>query len=189
MPQYRRNLELYQGFNFKKDKQGPVGFITKIKVGGKDLKADMNCKDPTNPKQDLKAIAVMDDVQWDMGLTDAVYLSGRLSAENRQTVAQLVINDLTDIETVFQFSVYDYDPVAKKYYLAFHTNKTDVKGLLEKRGDDLNVQVGDDPATEVQSPINYHFTIGIKPQPLAQTLHVAVADQKPVVKAWGLKLG
>lgn len=189
MPEYRRLLDVYQGYNYKKDKQTPVGFITKMTLAGTALTADQTCKDPTNPKNDLVVVAVLSDVLWQTGVTDAVYFSGQISAVNRQNVAALVINDLTSVEVVYQFNVYDYDPVAKKYYLAFHSNATDMNGLLEKRGDELNVSVADDPSTEVQSPINYAFQTGVKPQPTAQTLHIATADQKPVAKSWGLKVG
>lgn len=189
MPQYRRILDIYQGYNYKKDKQTPVGFITKIKLAGTDLAVDQTCKDPTNPTSDLKVVAVLSDVLWETGVTDAVYFSGQLSAPNRQSVAAIVYNSLTSVEVVFQFSVYDYDPVAKKYYLAFHSNSTDMNGILEKKGDELNVSVADDPSTEVQSPINYSFQTGIKPQPSAQVLHIATADQKPVAKSWGLTIG
>lgn len=189
MPEYRRNLDIYQGYNYKKDKQTPVGFITKLTVAGTDLTADQTCKDPTNPTTDLKAVTVLSGVLWETGVTDAVYFSGQVSATNRQNIATLIINNLTSVEVVYQFSVYDYDPVAKKYFLAFQSNSTDMNGLLEKRGDDLNITVADDASTEVQSPINYSFSIGIKPQPSAQTLHIATADQKTVVKSWGLALG
>lgn len=189
MPEYRRILDIYQGYNYKKDKQTPVGFITSIKAAGTAFAVDQACKDPTNPKTELKVVAVLSDVLWETGVTDAVYLSGQISVVNRQTVAALIINDLTSVEVVFQFSVYDYDPVAKKYFLAFHSNKTDMNGILEKRGDELNITVADDPSSDVQSPINYAFQIGIKPQPSAQTLHIATADQKVIAKAWGLKLG
>jgi hypothetical protein len=189
MPEYRRSLDIYQGYNYKKDKQTPVGFITKMKAAGTDLTADQTCKDPTNPTTDLKVVAVLSGAMWETGVTDAVYLSGQISAINRQNVATLIYNSLTSVEVVYQFSVYDYDPVAKKYYLAFHSNATDMNGLLEKRGEELNLSVADDPSTDVQSPINYSFQIGVKPQPSAQTLHIATADQKPVAKSWGLAVG
>ena len=38
MPEFRKVLDIYQGYNFKKDKQTPVGFITKMKLGDKELK-------------------------------------------------------------------------------------------------------------------------------------------------------
>ncbi len=190
MPEYRRSLDIYQGYNYKKDKQTPVGFILSMKVGDTVLTADQTCKDPTNPTQDLKVTAVMSSVLWETGVTDPVYLAGQISTANRQNVALMVINNLTNIVTVFQFSVYDYDPIAKKYFLAFHSNGTDMNGLLEKRGEELNISVADDASTEVQSPENYAFQIGIKPQASAQqAVHIATADQKNVVKAWGLAVG
>ena len=50
----------------------------------------------------------------------------------------------------------------------------------------LEVIIADDASTEVQSPENYTFTIGIKPQPSAQSLTVATSSTKHVVKAWGV---
>jgi hypothetical protein len=189
MAEYRRTIDVYQGYNFKKDKQTLVGFITSMKIGDTTLAADQTCKDPMNPTSDLKVVAVMSDVMWETGVTDAVYLAGQVSTANRQTVALLAIMNLVDITTVFQFKVYEFDKLAKKYFLAFQSNDTDMNGLIEKRGEDLNITVADDPSTEVQSPANYAFHIGIKPQPSAQALHIATADQKNVVKAWGLAVG
>lgn len=186
MPEFRRPLDIYQGYNYKKDKQTPVGFITKMTIGDTTVTADQTCKDPTNPTQDLKVVAVLSDVLWQTGVTDAVYLSGQVSTANRQSVALMVYNTLVNINVVFQFSVYDYDPLAKKYFLAFHSNSTDMNGLLEKRGDELNLSVADDASVEVQSPENYAISVGIKPQPSAQALHIATGDQKNVVKSWGL---
>lgn len=188
MPEFRRPLDVYQGYNYKKDKQTPVGFITKLKIGDTDLIADQTCKDPTNPTTDLKVVAVLSDVLWQLGVTDAVYLSGQVSTANRQSIALMVYETLVNIDVTFQFTVYDYDPIAKKYFLSFHSNSTDMKGLLEKRGDELNLSVADDASTEVQSPANFAFIVGIKPQPVAQGLHLATGDQKNVVKSWGLKV-
>ena len=65
-----------------------------------------------------------------------------------------------------------------------------MEGLLEKRGEELNLSVADDVSTEVQSPENYAFMIGIKPKSeKAQGRHIAPSAEKNVVKAWGLKVG
>lgn len=189
MPQFTRNLDVYQGYNYKKDKQTPTGYLTKLTVGGTALAVDQTCKDPTAATTDLKCVAVLNNVLWETGITDAVYLSGQISVTNRQNIAQLVYLSLTTVEVLFQFTVYEYDPLAKKYFMSFHSNATDMKGILEKRGEDLNVSVADTPSTEVQSPENYTMQIGIKPQPTAQSLHIATGDQKTVVKAWGLTVG
>jgi hypothetical protein len=189
MPEFRKAIDVYQGYNFKKDKQSPVGFITKLSLGATALAADQTCKLPTNPDTDVKVVSVLSGVLWETGVTDAVYFSGQVSAVNRQTVAQLVYQTMTDITGTFQFSVFDYDPVAKKYFLCFHSNNVDMKGLLEKRGDELNLSVADDASSEVQSPENYAFNIGIKPQPSTQALQMAVGDQKNFAKIWGLNVG
>ncbi len=191
MPEFRKLLDIYQGYNFKKDKQTSVGFITKLKLGDKEFEADQICKNPTKPDEDIKAVAVLSDILWETGVTDAVYFSGQVSVLNKQNIQELIYNTMTNIITEFQFTVYEYDPAQdkKKYYLCFHSNAKDVKGLLEKRGEELNISVADDPSTQVQSPLNYAFQAGIKPQPLSQVLQVAVGDGKSFNKAWGLKLG
>lgn len=189
MPNFSLACNVYQGYNFKKDESVPVGFITAIKIGDKALAVDQTCKDPMNPGTDLKVVAVLSDVSWNTGVTDTVHFSGQISAPNRQDVQLLTYLDLTKVEVLFKFRIYDYDPVAKKYYQTLHTSDTEMKGILEKNGSDLNVSVADRPSGEVQSPINYSFQIGIKPQPTAQTITLATADQKNVVKTWGLTIG
>ena len=186
MPSYNRVLDIHQGFNYNKDVQTPVGFITALKIGTKALNADLTCKNPTNATQDLAAVAVLSAAYWHCGVTDAVNLDGQISTANRQEVAMLVLSGLTNIQVEFKYAVYDYDPIRGKYFLAFHSNNTAVKGLLELVGDDLSISVADDPLDVVQSPLNYSMSIGIAPQPIAQTLHIAVAEGKNVAKAWGM---
>ena len=64
-----------------------------------------------------------------------------------------------------------------------------LNGILEKNGDELHLMVSDDASTEVQSPQNHAFHIGIKPQPSAQTLTIATGFSANVVKGWGLTVG
>ena len=186
MPQFRKQCDVFQGYNFKKDAQSTVGFVTKLTVGGLDLSVDHTCKSPLKPTDDLKAVGVASDVLWELGVTDAVYITGQVSVYNRQNLMGLLINDMTNIEVVFQFVVFEYDPVAKAYFKCFHTMDTDMKGVLEKKGKDLNLTITEEASTDVQSPENYTFNIGIKPQPTAQSMTVASSSQKNVVKSWGL---
>lgn len=189
MPEFRKVVDIYQGYNFKKDKQSTVGFITKLSLGASTLAADQTCKLPTNPDTDVKVVAVLSDVLWETGVTDAVYFSGQISVANRQAIAQLVYQTMTDITGMFQFSVFEYDPLQKKYFPCFHSNSVDMKGILEKRGDELNFSVADLASTQVQSPENYAFNIGIKPQPSTQALQMAVGEGKNFAKLWGLQVG
>jgi len=189
MPQYAKALDIYQGYNYKKDKQTPVGYITKIKIGDQDLTADQACKDPKNPTTDLKVVAVLNNFLWHTGVTDAVYFSGQISTKNKQSVALLALTNLTKIDCVFQFTVFDYDPLQKQYFEGCWSNSADMNGILEKNGDELNISISDDASTEVQSPMNYTFQVGIKPQPSAQNLNIATSVSDKVVKAWGLAVG
>jgi len=189
MPTFARACDVYQGYNFKKDKQSTVGFLLSIKIGDTTLTADQTCKDPTAPTTDVKCVAVLNHFLWETGVTDAIYFSGQVTVTNKQSVSLLTYTDLSKVEAVFQFSVYEYDPAAKVYYLSCHSNSTDMKGIIEKNGSELNLSVADDPSTEVQSPLNFAFQVGIKPQPSAQNINLATSQSGKIVKSWGLAVG
>jgi len=134
MPQFSLNLNVDQGFNFRKDKNVPVGFVTSLSLNGKALTSDIKCKDPLNPTTDLTVFSVISSAAWEIGVTDAIYFSGQISAPNRNRVAMLTYLDLANVEVKFKYNVYNYDPVAKTYYLCFHCGDTEMLGLLEKVG-------------------------------------------------------
>lgn len=187
MAEFYKNCDVYQGYNYRKDKQTSVGFVTSLKVGDIELQVDQACKDPTAPETELKAVMVLSASMWGLGVTDAVYISGQVSVFNKQKLMGLLYKDLTKVDVEFKFSVYEYDPVEKKYYKCMLPSDDAVlKGILEKNGSDLNLSVSDDASREVQSPENYAVQIGIKPQPSAQTITVATSFSDKVVKSWGL---
>lgn len=188
MPQFARSLDVYQGFNFKKDKQTPVGYITALKVGDVTFVADQETiKDPEQPDKAIasKVVGVLNHYMWATGITDAIYLSAQISTNNKQALAAALLGSWSNIEVSLSYVVYEYDPKAKKYY---KSNSVDaaLKGLLEKSGDELNLSVADDPSSEVQSPKNFTLQIGVKPQTLEQTVNLATASGKNLVKQWGV---
>ncbi len=191
MPQFARSLDVYQGFNFKKDKQTPVGYITSLKMGGITLAADqVTIKDPEQPDKTIadKVVGVLNHYMWETGTTDAMYMSAQISTENKQTLAAALLGSWSNIEVEIKYVVYEYDPKLKKYY---KSNSVDavLKGLLEKNGDELNLSVADDPSTEVLSPKNFTLQMGVKPQSLEQTVNLATASGKNLVKQWGITEG
>jgi hypothetical protein len=188
MPQFARALDVYQGFNFKKDKQTPVGYITAVTIGDQALTADQETiKDPEQPANNLsaKVVAVLNNYLWETGVTDAMYFSGQISTANKQLLAQLILGSFANINVTFNYVIYEYDPLAKKYFKSNYTDAA-LNGLLEKNGDDLNITVADDASSEVQSPKNFTFQIGIKPKSQEQSINVATASQKNIVKQWGV---
>jgi hypothetical protein len=187
MPQFARALDIYQGFNFKKDKQSPVGYVTKLKVGDNELAADQeSIKDPEQPDKALKnkVVGVLNHYLWETGVTDAMYLSAQVSTANKQMVASALLGTWSNVEVVFSYTVYEYDPLAKKYFKSNYIDK-ELKGILEKNGDDLNLSIADDPSTEVQSPKNFTLQVGIKPQTEEQSVNIATGSGKQLVKQWG----
>lgn len=189
MATFSKSLDIYQGYNYKKDVQTAVGFITALKIGDLTLKADQTCKDPMAPETDLSVVTVLSGAMWELGVTDAHYLTGQISVYNKQQVQLLVYKDLSKVDVEYKFSVYEYDPIEKKYFKCLlSTDDATLKGILEKNGGDLNLSAADDASQEVQSPENYTFQIGIKPQPTAQTMTIATSFSDKVVKSWGLKV-
>lgn len=188
MPQFSRALDVYQGFNFKKDKQSPIGYILAIKIGDQDLAADQETiKDPEQPGNVLstKVVAVLNHYLWETGTTDAMYFSGQVSTANKQKLAEMILGSFANIQVTFNYVVYEYDPLQKKYFKSNYVD-TALNGLLEKSGDELNISVADDASSEVQSPKNFTFQIGIKPQTKEQSVNIATAAQKNIVKQWGV---
>jgi hypothetical protein len=188
MPQFARSLDVYQGFNFKKDKQSSVGYITKLKVGDVELKADQeSIKDPEQPDKALasKVVGVLNHYLWETGVTDAMYFSAQISTNNKQSVAAALLGTWANVEVLFQYVIFEYDPAQKKYFKSSYID-AELKGILEKNGDDLNLSVADDPSHEVQSPKNYTLQLGIKPQTLEQTVNMATGSGKNLVKQWGV---
>lgn len=190
MATFQKNCDQYQGYNFKKDVQTAVGYITSLKIGDTTLSVDQTVKDPMSPADDLKVVAVLTGALWELGPTDALYFSGQISVPNKQAVQLLTYKDLTKVEVVVKFAVYDYDPVEKKYFKCMlGADDAELNGILEKNGSDLNLSVADEASREVQSPENFSFQTGIKPQPSAQEITIATSFSAKVVKAWGITIG
>jgi len=184
MPTFQKSCDIYQGYNFKKDIQTTVGYLTSLKIGDVTLKADQTVKDPMAPETDFPVVAVLSGAMWELGVTDALYYTGQISVYNKQQVQLLVYKDLSKVEALYKFSIYEYDPIEKKYFKCLlPTDDAELKGVLEKNGSDLNLSCADDASAEIQSPQNYAFQIGIKPQPEAQTVTVAASFSEKVVKA------
>lgn len=189
MATFQKSCDIYQGYNFKKDVTTPVGFITALTVGDTELTADQTCKDPMSPEDDLVVVTVLNGALWELGVTDALYFGGQVSIANKQNIQMLTYKDLTKVDVTCTFVVYDYDPVEKKYFKCMlPTDDATLNCVLEKNGTDLNINVADDASTEVQSPENFSFQIGLKPQPSAQQVTIATSFSIKVVKAWGITI-
>jgi hypothetical protein len=185
---FARSLDVAQGFNFSKTEQSSVGFVTKLKLGDVELKADQaSIKDPEQPGQNIstKVVGVLGHYMWETRTTDAMYLALHVSEENKNELSAKLLTDWTNMEVVFSYVIYEYDPKAKKYFKS-NWCEPELKGILEKNGRSLNLTVASEPSSEVQSPEVFALQVGIKPQTEEQMVHLATAYNKNLSKLWGI---
>jgi len=179
-----------QGFNFRPDAQDYVGHLTTITVAGKEISADLEVTNPEDITGDnVKVAGVMAQLEWAGGIAEPIHIDCQVSIKNKQTIALLQDSDLSDTSVKFQFKIYEYDPAQKKYFMALHSNDTDLEGLIAKNGTDLDMHVELDASAEVGSPINFAFSIGIMPADKKQDIHKAVSVDGKYVQNWGVTVG
>lgn len=191
MAQNSYSCSVYQGFNFQKDGQDLVGHIVALKVGTSQLSADLSVTDPTsaNMATYVKVVGVVSSIFWNGGYADAIQFSCQVSTTNKNTIATMQHQSLSNTDVEVNFNIYDYDPDAKVYFKAFHTNDAAVKGLIMKSGGDLQLNVNMEQAMDVMNPKNYSFVLGIMPQPTAQDIMMAVSNTSKFAKKWGVTVG
>jgi hypothetical protein len=144
------------------------------------------------PETDFPVVAVLSGVMWELGVTDALYFSGQISVYNKQQVQDAGLQGPVQGRRHLRTSSTSTSTTRSRRSTSSACSPPTTRrstGILEKRGGDLNIDVADDASTEVQSPENYAFQIGVKPQPAAQTITVATSFTVKIVKAWGLKVG
>jgi hypothetical protein len=183
--------DVVQGFNFQKDQQTPVGHITALTVSKKKLENKLTVQDPTKidkgPAE--KIVGVITNIRWNGGFAEPIIFTCQVTAKNRETIAILTHKDLSNTEVEFAFNVYEFDAGAAtpKYYLSFHSNKKSLKGLVEKNGGNLEMEIDSEPSPEVVSPRNYELYLSVMPNDgKAEEVHLAVSDTAKFVKKWGV---
>jgi hypothetical protein len=188
---FARSLDVYQGFNFKKDKQAPVGFLKSIRIGDVELARDYTTlRDPEMPDRALPfpVAGVLSFSLWDMGAADAMYFSAQVSNANKQKLSSALLGTGENTAVTFEVVIYQYDPLQKKYFKSFFFDAP-LSGAVEVNGEETNLTVADDPSSEVQSPVNYTLQVGITPAARAQFVNMATGSGKVVSKPWGVATG
>ncbi len=182
------NCSVSQGFNFQKDEQILVGHIIACKVGEEQFDADLNISDPEDSSKLIKVFGIVSGIFWNGGYADAVQFSCQVSNANKVKIATLTHKSLANTEVIFKFNIYDYDPGEKKYFKCFHANDTDLNGLIEKSGGELNMRIDMDQSEEVVSPKNFGFNLSVMPQDLNMEIHLATSLSDKFVKKWGVEV-
>lgn len=162
---YNVALQAARGFNFKPEAKTSVGFVTALTVDGKAARSDLVVRDPTSPSAGtLSVVAVLSHVTWDHN-ANPMYLSGFVSNANRAEMTFLEKTLKPGVDVDFNIRIFNYNAATKAYAESFAAEggKT-LQGTLDGVGSDPNYTVGDSPSTEVLSPQNFPFNIGIVPK-------------------------
>lgn len=178
-----------QAFNFQKDEQLRVGHLVSLSIGGTAFTADMTLTNPTDYSTGVKVVAPISHISWNGGYADPVFITFNVSTENQKTASIMQHTNLSDTTVVFEYNIYDFDTVAKKYYLAFHTNASTLNGYVMKQGGRLALDIDSAADGEVVSPMNYVMQLGIMPQESQQAIQLAVSNSDKFAKQWGVTVG
>ena len=184
------SCDVAQGFNAQSDAQTIVGFLTHLKVGDAEYPTDLIVTDPEDVEGELEVVGVLSSAYWAGGETDPLEFDCRISTANKNESVELVQKTLVNTSVEYSFVIYEYDPIAKKYFQCFHTGGENYEGLILKSGGDLAINIDSTESMEVPSPKIFPFSIGIMPpEPTdGQPLHFAASVDKKMVKQWGLKV-
>ncbi len=181
--------DIKQGFNFSKDVNVPCGMIKKLKIGDKELVADLEIKDVSSPEGYIKVVGVCaTPFTWDGAQSDCLDMNFQVSNENRAYIRSLLLADMTKIDVTFQFCNYNYDPDAKQYYKSFHCNDSELVGNIKKVNGQLALEVDDEPSLAVQTPMNFPVNLKVEPTK-KQDLHVWSSVTIKNALPWGNTIG
>lgn len=185
------SCSVYQGFNFQKDAQDLVGHIVALTIGTSQLAADISVTDPTsaNMATYVKVVGVVSSIFWNGGYADPIQFSCQVSTANKNTIATLQHQSLSNTEIDLNYNIYDYDPDAKVYFKCFQTNDAAIKGLIMKSGGELQMNVNMEQSLEVTNPKNFTLTMGVMPQDISQDIMMAVSNTAKFAKKWGVAVG
>ena len=188
MPALNKDCSVYQGFNFKNDKQETVGHLLSLKIGEQDLTADISVTDPLEAggTKQVKVVGVASGVYWEGGYADPVQISVQISVTNKNEAATLLHKTMENTTVLYEFAVYEFDRETKAYFKALHSGEVQLKGILSQEGGELQMFLDDTPNSEVQKPENYGLQIAVVPEDEEQSIHLAVSSTKKFAKQWGI---
>lgn len=178
--------DVEHGFNFQRDQQFTVGYITSLTIGPTTLRPDLSIKNPNNGNV-VQAVAVLGQISWNGGAADPLKFTAQISTANKQAVALLVHQKLSNLQVQIAFKVFAYDPQAKKYFETFvPATDTPVKGTVVMSGTPAPFTVASNPDSTVKNPANFEIALQVAPAPVAQSFRYATADSMSVMKKWGV---
>ena len=177
-------LDVEQGFNFQRDDQPSVGFLTSLTLGGTVYTPDFTVTVPTNPPSTKTVVGVLSSQTWNGGLADPIQLKAQISTANKQKVA-LYQHSASNLTAQFTFVIYSYDPAVQTWFVSLTgTGTSSLQAQVVKVGTTVEVTLDTTPGS-VLSPQNWGVAIAFAPQLVHQTLTLKPSSGTTVTKSWG----
>jgi hypothetical protein len=183
------NLDIKQGFDFKKDFQVPHAFMKKLKLGTVQLREDVKVKG-ADDGADMQVVGVMAHFNWNGGKTDQMEFHIHVSPANAQVINQFMQTKGADkLPVEFDFVIYKYDAHAKKYYKAVFADAA-LRGFVIADTAALKAQMANSGIQKAPSNVVKQLSESImhfKPAPEDMKFNIAVGDGKKMTTSFGVK--
>jgi len=141
MPEFSKECDKDQGFDFKQEEHKTFGYINTLVIGEVEIAPDIKVPEPSaDSGVKIKSsgaggaagddagttgifkkpvVGVLKKAEWSTKPTDTIKFEGLLSTSNMQVISMLTMMSLSKITVRFSFVIYEYDPVANVYYPSF----------------------------------------------------------------------
>lgn len=183
------DLDAPNAYKFNITNRSMLGYIESMAFeSGAKLTPDVTIKDPENPDQDKKVVAILDSVQWVGGPTDPVTIKGRLSFENKGVFKSSITSLTGGADISIAWCVKSYDGPKKTYFKTFHTGEKEVKAIIT---DSTETKVKDIKSIDISDPENFAFEISLTAKSGAeeQELYCATSAELKFSRRFGIKMG
>jgi hypothetical protein len=134
-----------------------VGYLEKLLIDGKEIKADTLVRDPEDPSKQIAATAILESVCWD---GQSFYLRCRISPQVKASLLEALCPAKPSVIADAQWVVYEYDYMKQRYFRSFHTNNKAISLSMPDRM--ASVDISEKPESEGM-PINFLLRISFTP--------------------------
>ncbi len=137
--------------------KGYIGHLISLKIGGKDLKADFDFRDPTSPATQKPFAGAVTLVRWATGEGKSLTIVGRVTGNNAAIIKATLMGANTTRECEVKFDMYKHKE-GTEFFKTFHTDGKAIKGTIVKEKCDVSVR----DMRDYTQITNYEFTLVIE---------------------------
>ena len=185
MPIVTKSCSIFNAFNHERTNEEDVGFITSLKIAEITPSVDLSLEEPINDGK-VKSVAAISQFDWEGGYAQPLNFTFNVSVDNKNKIASLIHNQMKSIKVEIEFQIFTYDYNNKAFYKSVWTDAA-IKGVIQVQGTERVFYLDDKPGMEVQQPLNYQIVLGIQPEDIKQTIHVAISQTDKFAKQWGVE--